>query len=282
MLFLDSNISPHDSASQVTKPESTTIPAVIDYNFSQPRKPRGESALVWKEYTVEILDTMWTAKGKNKPMYDRLITCIRCPWTTKDSLRHGATTNMRGHLQKRHNIDCDGSSDIAPTSIATLIQHQSSKEVMHQFEENLVRWIVADNMAFSAIESSFFRKMIDDIPGITMPFKSRNTLTSRIGTCFKSDRERLIEELAISSQTIALSLDGWTSSNDISFLAIIGHWLTEDFEYKEVVLEFTEIEGHKSGENMAKIVLDLLRELDIESKLISITGDNASNNETLT
>jgi len=85
---------------------------------------------------------------------------------------------MRGYLQKRHNIDCEGFSNVAPTSIATLIQHQSSKEVMHQFEENLVWWIVADDMAFSAIESSFFRKMIDDIPGITMPFKSQNTLTS--------------------------------------------------------------------------------------------------------
>jgi hypothetical protein len=76
-------------------------------------------------------------------------------------------------------------------------------------------------------------------------------------------------------------LDGWTSSNDISFLAVIGHWLTEDFVYKEVVLEFKEIEGSKSGENMGRIVLDLLYELDIECKLISITGDNASNNETL-
>ena len=57
--------------------------------------------------------------------------------------------------------------------------------------------------------------------------------------------------------------------------------MTKDFEYKEVVLEFTEIEGHKSRENMARIILDLLCELDIESKLISITSDTTSNNKTL-
>jgi len=34
--------------------------------------------------------------------------------------------------------------------------------------------------------------------------------------------------------------------------------LTKDFIYKERVLEFIEIEGLKSGENMAKIVIDLL------------------------
>jgi hypothetical protein len=62
---------------------------------------------------------------------------------------------------------------------------------------------------------------------------------------------------------------------------VIGHWLTEDFVYKEAVLEFKEIEGAKSRENIARIVFELLHELDIESKVLSITGDNASNNETL-
>src|SRR5450432_3197781 len=114
-----------------------------------------------------------------------------------------------------------------------------------------------------------------------MPFKSRTTLTTRISIEFELDRQKLIQDLAISSQTIALSLDGWTSKNDISILVVIGHWLTEDFVYKERVLEFAEIEGPKSGENMAGIVLELLQELDIESKVITITSDNASNNETM-
>jgi hypothetical protein len=57
--------------------------------------------------------------------------------------------------------------------------------------------------------------------------------------------------------------------------------LSEDFVYKEAVLEFAEIEGTKTGENMGGMVLALLQELNIETKLLSITGDNASNNETL-
>ncbi len=136
-------------------------------------------------------------------------------------------------------------------------------------------------MAFSAIESQFFQQMINDIPRVSMPFTSRNTLASRIKAEFELDRQQLIQELAISSQTIALSLDGWTSNNDIPILAIIEHWLTEDFIYKEVVLEFKKIEGIKSGENMARITSELLHELDIECKVLSITGDNASNNKTL-
>lgn len=59
----------------------------------------------------------------------------------------------------------------------------------------------------------------------------------------------------------------------------MGHWLTEDFVYREKVLEFTELYGPHSGENLAAAIEALLIELNLEHKLLSITGDNASNNE---
>jgi hypothetical protein len=136
-------------------------------------------------------------------------------------------------------------------------------------------------MAFSSIESPFFQQMISDIPGISLPFILQNTLTSRIAAEFELDRQKLIQELAISCQTIALLLDRWTSNNNVPILAVIGHWLTEDFVYKEALLEFTEVEGVKSRENIGGILLELLHELDIEYKLLSITGDSTSNNKTL-
>jgi hypothetical protein len=190
---------------------------------------------------------------------------------------------MLQHLSIKHNVTSEGSSSTqsTPNPITSLWQQRSKKEAMEKFEYNLIRWIVADDMAFSSIESSFFQQMINNIPGISMPFTSRNTLTSRIAAQFELDRQQLAKELATSCQTIAVSLDGWTSNNDVSILGVIGHWLTEDFEYKEALLEYAEIEGPKSGENMGAIVLQLLDELDLERKLLSITADNASNNETL-
>jgi hypothetical protein len=98
---------------------------------------------------------------------------------------------------------------------------------------------------------------------------------------FTTYRESLKQELTSSCSTIALSLDAWTSSNQVGILAVIGHWVTPDFVYKERVLEFAELEGAHSGANMAEVVLNCLLELKIGSKLLTITGDNASNNEAL-
>ena len=103
-------------------------------------------------------------------------------------------------------------------------------------------------MAFSSIESSFFQQMINEIPGISMPFKSRNTLTPQISAKFELDRARPVEKLGISSQTVALSLTDGRVPTTYLFDAVIGHWLSEDFVYKEAVLEFAEIEGTKTGE----------------------------------
>lgn len=85
------------------------------------------------------------------------------------------------------------------------------------------------------------------------------------------------EDLATTCKTIALSLDIWTSQNHYPILGIIGHWLTEDFHYREETLEFCEIFGPHTGENIATVVHKALVELDLTSKLTTITGDNASN-----
>ncbi|KAJ5642740.1 hypothetical protein N7490_006740 [Penicillium lividum] len=93
-------------------------------------------------------------------------------------------------------------------------------------------------------------------------------------------RSAMLEnELATTCQTIALSLDVWTSKNHIPILGVIGHWLTEEFEYRENVLEFKKLHGPHSGENMAAAIQALLIELNLERKLLSITGDNARKNE---
>ncbi|EED21248.1 hypothetical protein TSTA_084790 [Talaromyces stipitatus ATCC 10500] len=68
------------------------------------------------------------------------------------------------------------------------------------------------------------------------------------------------------------------SANGYKIFAIIGHWITADFQPQHRFLDFQEIEGPDTGENLVSIIYKVLCELDIRAKLLSITGDNASNN----
>ncbi|KAK9364368.1 hypothetical protein V1509DRAFT_643760, partial [Lipomyces kononenkoae] len=185
------------------------------------------------------------------------------------------------HLQKSHGLPLgNDKEDATQPTIMTMWQRKETASTAELFERNLIRWVVQTRQPFTVIECPAFVKLFKDIPGVDLGFTSRKTLKLRINSEFELCRANLKRELDRTCRTIALSLDVWTSQNQKALLGVIGHWLTEDFEYKESVLEFEELVGVHSGDNMAQMVLDVLKELDLTKKLIAVTADNASNNGT--
>lgn len=80
---------------------------------------------------------------------------------------------------------------------------------------------------------------------------------------------------------MAITMDGWTSKNVLPFLAIRAHWLDEQWDYKSQLLDFCHIEGSHSGKTFKDLFSNALQSLGIPlDKIISITVDNASSNDT--
>jgi hypothetical protein len=142
------------------------------------------------------------------------------------------------------------------------------------------RWFVKTRQPFSAVGTHEFQEMFL-AHGNRCAYKSRQTLRNHIFDDFMRRREVLIQELDHNCVSISFTLDLWTAPNRTPIFAIIGHWFTADFEEREEVLEFVEVKGHHSGEELALRVEKVLEELKIKHKLFAITGDNASNNGTL-
>jgi hypothetical protein len=301
----DAEIMPSESASQSHLPkESSTVTgnSVISYDaFPQTRpqnrqRPAPATEWLWAYFDTNVIDREWVVKKTNKrKLVDRDIRCayvddktgVQCGWKTTDSSRQTSTSNMKNHLAK-HSIyppsGTDSDALVEKKKQPDIWSFMSGKgNLGHQqvLEKNLLHWIVSEKQAFTTIESPTFRQIFQDISGIALPFSSRHTLRQRLMDDFNVQRLQLKEELATTCKTIGLSLDVWTSKNHLPIIGIIGHWLTEEFEYREKVLEFTELHGAHSGENLATAVESTLIELGLEQKLISITGDNASNNETM-
>jgi hypothetical protein len=285
-----SEILPSESISQaLAESSSSAIP-----HPQKRQRPAPVTRWMWDYFQITEIDQEWiNKKTKKRELKDRDIRCayindktgLQCSWATLDSLRQTSTTNMRRHLEK-HAILSPQLHFTASnkTEQPTIVDYMAkNKNLSHQqlLEKNILRWIIKDKHAFTTVESPAFHQIFHDIPGISLPPSSRSTLRRRLVETFKIQRLQLKEELAVTCKSIALSLDIWTSKNHLPILAIIGHWLTEDFKYQEKVLEFTELHGIHSGENLATAVQCTLSELDLESKVIAITGDNASNNEVM-
>jgi hypothetical protein len=88
---------------------------------------------------------------------------------------------------------------------------------------------------------------------------------------------------------ISLSLDAWTSSNNYAFLAIVAHYIMKtgdlgmlhryhlltvavfiDEKIEELLIDFRELIGEHSGENMAEAVWETLTKYGISDRVCSI------------
>lgn len=64
-------------------------------------------------------------------------------------------------------------------------------------------------------------------------------------------------------------------------MAITGYFIDDDWQYREVLLGFKPAPGSHTGENLCAILLNVLQEHQIQDRILAITADNASNNDTL-
>jgi len=194
---------------------------------------------------ITFIDPRTKKIKKEKEIYCQY---LNCNWKILESKRGGSTSNLALHLSSKHNITRDnptGQLLQQQSTILSFLQPNkaviSPQQIQQQLQDNICQWGVITMQPFSAIETTSFQKIFEDIPGIDPPFQSATTYKRYIGKEFVKYRSIIKQELAETCQTIALSLDTWTSKNQLSIIAIIGHWLTSEFEYKERVLEFSEI-----------------------------------------
>ncbi|KAJ7731505.1 hypothetical protein B0H16DRAFT_1329290, partial [Mycena metata] len=63
------------------------------------------------------------------------------------------------------------------------------------------------------------------------------------------------------------------SSNGYAFLAIVAHYITNDGRLEEMSIDFREIVGEHSGENMADAVWETLTKYGLDDRQASVRID---------
>ncbi|KAG0160395.1 hypothetical protein PDIDSM_7923 [Penicillium digitatum] len=79
---------------------------------------------------------------------------------------------------------------------------------------------------------------------------------------------------------LSIALDCWTSPFQQAFMAITGYFIDHNWDYCEILLGFEPLHGSHTGENLSKTVTQILTD-GISDRVLSVTTDNATNNNTL-
>ncbi|CAI5994789.1 unnamed protein product [Closterium sp. NIES-65] len=77
---------------------------------------------------------------------------------------------------------------------------------------------------------------------------------------------------------LSLSTDIWTSENNLAFMVVTVHRITSDFQLRQHILDFVQLEGSHTASLIAKTLEGILAEWGLTEMLFAVTTDNAENN----
>jgi hypothetical protein len=83
------------------------------------------------------------------------------------------------------------------------------------------------------------------------------------------------------SGRIQLSFDLWSSPNGYGMLAVVAHFVSDQYTVEAPLLSLRSLEGPRSGENQAEAILSTMETYNLEESAIGcFVLDNAYNNDT--
>jgi hypothetical protein len=197
------------------------------------------------------------------------------------------------HLETKHNIDKTTGEVKPPTrpkdpnqlSISDCSNDMKTivfARRMDRFKDLLIRWLVCCHIAFFQIENIFFRDLLYYLfpPLAKLLPKAANTMRKWVKDAFEAKRETLRQDMRDAHSNISISFDLWTSPNYLAILGVVAHFIDKFGKRRIAVLGLRELNGEHSGENMAEILLQIIRDYKIMGRIGYFMADNASTNDT--
>jgi hypothetical protein len=156
--------------------------------------------------------------------------------------------------------------------------------VFHQniFEEKLLEFITSAQLPFRIVEHPAFKDLFDvaQLADSKINIPSARSIRRRLDQSVEEQRQTILSKLPEGSQ-LSIALDCWTSPFSQAFMAITGYFLDQEWNYREVLLGFEHLHGSHTGGNLSKTVIQILQQYGVADRVLSITTDNASNNNTM-
>lgn len=214
--------------------------------------------------------------------------CEPC-WEVQKFTHFAASSNkaIARHLKETHDINQSGHASVIQLQI-TPADGNSVSIIPSIFDwERLklrfIEWIVVMHIALSQIENDWFRRFLAALsPSLEgwIP-RATNTVRSWILAEFEQRQEDIRRQLRTSKSRIHLSFDLWTSPNHMSFVGVVGHFMSSQYKVETVLLGLRRLRGTHSGENIADVVLEVIRKYELTGDRIGwFVLDNATSNDT--
>ena len=208
----------------------------------------------------------------------------------------GSTSASARHLRSKHIEECPGASanepalecvrgegsneDIVvshcePTPSKVFRKGPFSAKRQEEITQALAQMISTNMLPISFADSAGFAKFMEVVePQYECPCPT--TILKRLQLVYKEKREKIEKQIEDAS-SVSVTIDGWSSRKQDSYLSLTAHFITGDWEMKSYTLCTQDIEGRHTAENITAVAISMQEEWKIAEKLIGVVHDNASN-----
>ncbi|CAG8751074.1 36800_t:CDS:2, partial [Gigaspora margarita] len=105
-----------------------------------------------------------------------------------------------------------------------------------------------------------------------------DAIKQTVMTLYSLEKHDMKIYLSNISSKLSFTLDLWISSNNKSFISLTGYYIDEDWNLKEIIIDFGLLNGKHDGTNLANRFYQVLEDYNIVSKFLAVTLDDATNN----
>jgi hypothetical protein len=131
---------------------------------------------------------------------------------------------------------------------------------------------------FSTVETEAFRKLLQVLePRYVVPGRTHFS-EKIIPELYEEVREQVSAEIQ-TADAVAIITDGWTSRATESYITVTGHFIDEDWNLKNYVLQTRPTDIAHTAINIGEVLKDAVEEWDLRRphNILPVVTDNASN-----
>uniref|UniRef100_J3KUK2 BED-type domain-containing protein n=1 Tax=Oryza brachyantha TaxID=4533 RepID=J3KUK2_ORYBR len=185
------------------------------------------------------------------------------------------TTYLNKLAKKRSQALLNYSADKGDSNLPLIV---TPSEYNHDETHKIIaKIIIVHEYPFRMVEHTWFNIVLWYL-NPAYQFIGRKTIRGDCLKVFHSEKESLIKSLR-SVEMISLTCDLWTSNQNLCYMAVVTHYIDRNWSMQCRVLNFMELDPPHTGNVIGQDIFECLAEWKIEGKIITITLDNASNND---
>jgi hypothetical protein len=203
-------------------------------------------------------------------------------------LANKSTTSATKHLKRKHsdlpaNVYEDSSDITTITSEGSRGYRSLVTTVdVDLFRYHLLRWIVKRQIPFDEVEDEDFQAMLLSLSQAIQPYivQSSQTIRNWAQAEYEVARSQVRQIVREARSRIHISFDLWTSPNGYALCAICAHFVGSDIRNTTALLGLKRMKGPHGGDNIAEVIIPVLEEYGVTSRLGVFVADNAESNDT--